>query len=110
MSDSLCESHRGRKGREQALGDRDLSRVQGPGAGAAQQKRIAELRLAGERIGEVAEWSVERLDAASRAGVHHLGNRLVPEVLLEGGPSPALAPRGGDPLATRMAAAHPPRL
>ena len=45
------------------------------------------------RIGEVAERPVERLDAAGRAGVDHLGDGVVPEILLERGALAAFRPR-----------------
>ena len=59
--------------------------MQRPGAGAAHQEGVAKLRLAGLRVGEVAERAVERLDAGRGAGVDHLGERVVPEILLERG-------------------------
>src|SRR5215469_17003086 len=65
-------------GRKHPLGDRDLRGVQRPGAGTAHQERVAELRLAGVRIGEVAERAVERLDPGGRAGVDHPGDGVVP--------------------------------
>ena len=69
-------------GREHRLGDGDLRWVQRPGAGAAHQEGVAELRLAGGRVGEIAERAVERLDAGGGAGVDHLGDGVVPEILL----------------------------
>ena len=57
--------------------------MQRPGAGAAHEEGVAELRLAGRRIGKIAERSVERLDAGRRAGVDHLGDGVMPQVLLE---------------------------
>ena len=69
-------------GREHALGDLDLRRMQRPGAEAALQEGVAELRLAGGGVGKVAERPVERLQAVGEAGVDHLADRVVPEVLL----------------------------
>jgi hypothetical protein len=43
--------------------------MQRPGAGAAHQEGIAELRLASRQIGKVAERAVERLYACRRAGI-----------------------------------------
>ena len=77
-----CEGDFGRIGREHRLGDRDLARMQRPGAGAAEQEGVAELRLAGGRVGEIAERSVERLDAVGGAGVDHPRDRIVPGILL----------------------------
>ncbi len=56
--------------------------MQRPGAGAAEQEGVAELRLAGFGIGKVAERPVERLEAVRRAGVDHARDRVVPEILL----------------------------
>ena len=55
-----------------------------PGAGAAQQEGVAKLRLACVGIGKIAERAVKRLDAGRRAGIDHLGQRVVPEILLKG--------------------------
>ena len=71
-----------RVGREDALGDLDLARVQRPGADAAHQERGAELRLAALDVGDVAERAVEREDPGRRAGVDHARDRVVPQVLL----------------------------
>src|SRR4029077_19024104 len=54
-----------------------------PSASATHEEGVAELRLAGSWIGEVTEWSVERLDARRRAGINHLRDGVVPEILLE---------------------------
>ena len=70
-------------GRKHSLGDRHLTRMQRPCAGAAKQKSVAELRLAGGAVGKVAERPKECLDAGGRAGIDHLGNCVVPEILLE---------------------------
>ncbi len=83
VEDLAGERHLAGIGREDPLGDGDLRGMQRPGAGAAHQEGVAELRLAGGRIGEVAERAVERLDAGGRAGIDHLGDGVVPEVLLE---------------------------
>ena len=78
----LSEVHLGRIGREHGLGNRDLRGVQRPGAEAAHQEGIAELRLAGGRIGEIAERPVKRLDTGGGAGIDHFADGVVPEVLL----------------------------
>jgi hypothetical protein len=49
------------------------------------RKAVAELRLAGGAVGEIAERAVERLDAGGGAGIDHFRDRVVPEVLLIGG-------------------------
>ena len=69
--------------REHALGDVDLRGVQRPGAEAALQEGVAELRLAGRAVGEVAERTVERLEAVGEAGIDHLADGVVPQILLE---------------------------
>ena len=56
--------------------------MQRPGAEAALQEGIAELRLAGGGVGEVSERSVEGLQAVGETGVDHLADRVVPEILL----------------------------
>src|SRR5262249_7838298 len=72
-------------GREYALGDRHLARMKRPGADAAHEKCVAELRFAGGAVGESAEWTVERLDPCGGASVDHLGNGVMPKVLLKFG-------------------------
>ena len=69
---------------EDLLGDRDLHGVQRPGADAAEEEGVAELVLAGDDVGDVAERAVVREDPVHRAGVDHPGDRVVPEVLLVG--------------------------
>ena len=69
---------------EDLLRDRDLARVQRPGADAAEEERGAELVLAAERVGDVAERAVERQGAGRGAGVDHARDRVVPRVLLRG--------------------------
>src|SRR6185437_1244208 len=76
------ERHLAGVGRKHPLGDRHLARVQRPRAGAAQQKRVAELRLARRAVGKVAERTIEWLDAGGRTGIDHLGYSVVPEILL----------------------------
>ncbi len=85
IHDALGEVHLGRVQAEHALGDVDLARMQRPGAGASVQERVAELRLAGGCVRKIAERSVEGLQIVARARVHHAGQRVVPEVLLEEG-------------------------
>src|SRR5262249_18615087 len=97
-------------GREYALGDRHLAWMQRPCPDAAHQEGVAELRLAGLRVGEVAEWAVERFDARRGAGVDHLGQRVVPEVLLKRRARSALGGRVGESLVLRMPAADTRRL
>ena len=46
---------------------------------------VAELVLAGDGVPDVAERPVVRQDAVGHAGVDHAGDRVVPQVLLEGG-------------------------
>ena len=60
--------------------------VQAPGADAAEQVGVAELVLAGDGVLDVAERAVVREDAVGHAGVDHAGDRVVPQVLLVGGP------------------------
>ena len=79
--------------------------MQRPGAGAAHQEGVAELRLAAVRIGEIAERAVERLDAGGGAGIDHLGGGVVPEVLLEFRPRASPALRVGQHGVVGMAAA-----
>ena len=67
---------------EHPVGDRDLLGVQAPGADAAEQERVAELVLARDHVGDVAERPVVGVDPVHRAGVDHPGDRVVPEVLL----------------------------
>src|SRR5262249_43225261 len=57
--------------------------MQRPGAEAALQKGVAELRFARGRIGEVSEWAVERFEPVGEAGIHHRAHRVVPKGLLE---------------------------
>ena len=71
-----------RRRAEDPLGDLDLLRVQAPGADAAEQEGVAELVLAGDRVGDVAERPVVGVDPVRRAGVDHAGDRVVPQVLL----------------------------
>src|SRR6185437_2160268 len=66
------------------LGDADLRRVQRPRTDTTEQEGVTELRLAGGGVGEIAERAVERLDAGGDAGVDHLGDRVMPQVLLIG--------------------------
>src|SRR5262249_56325719 len=59
---------------------------------------------------EVAEWAVHRLDARRGAGVDHLGQRVVPEVLLKRGARSARGGGVGENLVLRMSAANARRL
>ena len=74
------------------------------------QEGVAELRLAGGRVGEVAERAVERLDAVGETGVDHAGERVVPQVLLEGRALGPARRRIGDDPVLGMAAADARRL
>ena len=69
-------------GAEDLVGDRDLLRVQAPGPDAPEKVGVAELVLAGDGVGDVAERPVERQDPVRHAGIDHAGDRVVPEVLL----------------------------
>ncbi len=84
--------------------------MQRPGADAAEQEGVAELDFAGGRIGEIAERAVERLDAGGGAGVDHLGNGVVPEILLIGGARGVAAFGIREHLVVGMAAADAGRL
>src|SRR5262249_4008954 len=84
LEDALRELHLLDRRAEDALRDVDLARMQGPGADAAEQEGGAELVLAAERVGDVAERPVEREAAGRGARVDHPGNRVVPRVLLRG--------------------------
>src|SRR4051794_31224438 len=53
-----------------------------PRAHAAEQVRVTELVLAGDRVADVAERPVVRIDAVRRTGIDHPGDRVVPQVLL----------------------------
>ncbi len=67
FEDALGEGHFLLVGREDALGDVDLARVQRPGAEAALDEGVAELGFARCAVGEVAEGAVERLQAVGEA-------------------------------------------
>ncbi len=67
---------------EDPPGDVDLLGVQAPGADAAEQERVAELVLARDGVGDVAEGAVVGVDPVHRARVDHPRDRVVPEVLL----------------------------
>ena len=56
--------------------------VQGPGADAALQKGVAKLGLTGGTVLEIAERPVEGPQSIGKTGVHHPGNRVMPEILL----------------------------
>ena len=87
--------------------------MQRPGADAAHQKRIAELRLAGGAVGEIAERAVERFDAGRGAGIDHFGDGVVPQILLKSGARRVCrrTRRGiGEHFVIGMAAADPRRL
>ena len=71
-----------RRRAEDPLGDLDLRRVQAPRPDAPEQVGVAELVLAGGRVGDVAERAVVRQHAVGHAGVDHAGDRVVPQVLL----------------------------
>src|SRR5262249_57751946 len=92
------------------LGVGELDRMEGPGPDAAHQEGIAELRFAGLRVGEIAEWAVERLDASRGAGIDHLGQGVVPEVLLKRGARPIPGGGVGENFVLRMSAADARRL
>ena len=87
----------------------DLRGVQRPGANAAHEEDIAELHLAGGRVGEIAERAVERLDAGGGAGIYHFGGGVVPQILLVGG-ARRVAFCVGQHFIFRMAAADARRL
>src|SRR5580700_10253292 len=59
--------------------------MQRPGAGTAHEECVAELGFTGGAVGEIAERTVERLDAGSGAGVDHFRGGVMPKVLLVGG-------------------------
>ncbi len=67
---------------EDPLRNVDLHRMQAPCADTAEQERVAELVLAGHHIGDVTERPVVRQDPVGRAGVHHAGKRVMPQILL----------------------------
>ena len=102
----------GRVRAEHPPGDVDLARVQAPGADAAEEVGVAELVLAGDGVGDVAERPVVRQHAVRHAGVDHAGDRVVPQVLLVGGPRHVgvLGVRILAHEVPRMAAADPGRL
>src|SRR6516225_11993356 len=56
--------------------------MQRPRAGTSHEECIAKLHFACLRVGEVSEGTIERLDPRRRAGIDHLCQRVVPEVLL----------------------------
>src|SRR4029077_11953469 len=58
------------------------ARVERPGPDAAEEERGAELVLAADGIGDVAERTVEGEAAGRRAGVDHARDRVVPRILL----------------------------
>src|SRR5689334_18116101 len=60
LEDALRELHLLRRRAEDLLRDRHLARMQRPRADAAEEERGAELVLAAERVGDVAERAVER--------------------------------------------------
>ena len=97
-------------GEKHRLGDGDLARMKRPGAGAAHQEGVAELRFAGVGVGKVAERAVERLDAVGRARVDHAGDRVVPEILLRARSRRAGSLGVGEHLIVGVAAADPRRL
>src|SRR5262245_53427819 len=78
------EQHLVHRRAEDLLGDRDLVRMQRPGAHAPEQEGGATLVLAAERIPDVAERAIEGQGAGRRARVHHAGDGIVPRVLLRG--------------------------
>src|SRR5438067_2337222 len=79
--------------------------MQRPRADASHQERVAKLRLARLWIGEIAERAVKRLDPRRRAGIDHLGQGVVPEILLEACTRGVLCHRVGEHLLFGMAAA-----
>ncbi len=70
------------RGAEHPVGDGDLLGVQRPGPDAAEQEGVAELVLAGDGVGDVAERPVVGVDPVHRARVDHPRDRVVPQVLL----------------------------
>ncbi len=74
------------------------------------RKALRNWRLAGLRVGEIAERAVEGLEAVGGAGVDHLGDGVVPEILL--GDAARLASVHGvrDDLVFGVTAAHAGRL
>src|SRR6202012_4813314 len=82
LKDLLCKSHLGRIRRKDSLRDFDLTWMQCPGPGAAQQEGVSELRFTGLWVGKVAKGTIKRFDAVRRASVDHASDRIVPGILL----------------------------
>ena len=83
--------------------------MQRPGAGAAHQEGVAELGRAGGWIGKIPERAVEGFDAGGGAGIDHLAEGVVPQVLLVRR-ARLVAVGIGENLVVRMAAADARRL
>src|SRR6266480_5701521 len=77
LDDLFGERDLGWFGREHALGDRDLVRVQRPRADAAEQERRTELGLAPLGVADVAVGAIERQRADRGAGVDHARDRVM---------------------------------
>ena len=59
--------------------------MQTPRPDAPEQIGIAELVLAGDTVGNITERAVEGQDLIGDTGIDHPGDRVMPQVLLEGG-------------------------
>src|SRR6516225_1339927 len=81
-----------------------------PRPGATEEKGIAKLRLTGGAVGKIAEGAVEGFDAGGGAGIDHLGDRVVPKILLKSRPRAVRAGGVGDDFVIRVTAADTRRL
>ena len=84
--------------------------MQRPGAEAALEKRIAELCFARRPIREISERAVKRLQPIRQARVHHLADRVVPQILLIMRARRPVRRRIGENAIIGMPAADPRRL
>ena len=79
--------------------------MQAPCTCAAEQEGVAELLLAGVKVGNITERAVEGVDAGGAAGINEAGDGVVPEVLLGVGARAAVCMRIFEHAVEGMAAA-----